>query len=95
MSFEMSDNPTHLFSAGHIRGLTVQDALVLEIPHVSSDEFEVLEYCDAVNDEDMLRVADFCFYMPSLREVRSVLTNAPIQYGRYGKRSVRVNFRGE
>jgi hypothetical protein len=41
----------------------------------------VLEYCDIVHNEDMLCVGDLRFYMPALSEVRSVLANAPIQYG--------------
>ena len=95
MSFEMSDNPSHLFLAGHIRQLTVQDALELEFPQLCSSEFELLGFSDLVHEEDMLRVGELRLYIPSLNEVRSALADAPIQYGRYGKRSIRVRFRGK
>ena len=95
MTFEKSDNPSHLFSAGHIRQLTVQDALELEFPQLCSSEFELLGFSDLVHEEDMLRVGELRLYIPSLNEIRSALADAPIQYGRYGKRSVRVRFRGK
>ena len=95
MSFERSDNPSHLFSAGHIRQLTVQDALELEFPQLCSSEFELLGFSDLVHEEDMLRVGDLRLYIPSLNEIRSALADAPVQYGRYGKRSIRVRFRGK
>jgi hypothetical protein len=94
MHFETSDDPTLLYSAGHIQQRTVQDALDLELPQLCSDEFEFLAYSDMVHDEDMLRVGELCLYLPSLDEIRQILAEAPIRYGRYGMRSVRVKFRG-
>ena len=95
MSFERSDNPSHLFSAGHIRQLTVQDTLELEFPQLCSSEFELLGFSDLVHEEDMLHVGELRLYIPSLNEIRSALADAPIQYGQYGKRSIRMRFRGK
>jgi hypothetical protein len=94
MAFETSNDPTLLFSAGHIRKLCVQDAMDLEIPQSCSGEFTLLQWSNEVHNEDMLCVGELRSHVPSLDEIRPILTDAAAQYGLYGKRSVRVRFRG-
>ena len=95
MAFETSTDPALLFSAAHIKQLTVQAAMDLELPQLCSDEFELIGYRELVHEEDMLRVGELRTHIPSLNEIRHILVDAPVQYGRYGMRSVHVRFRGE
>lgn len=85
MDFETSNDLSLMFSAAHIKKLTVWDALHLDMPQISPGEFELLEWSDILHDEDMLQIREMCFYIPGLEEICPILADAPIQYRFHGK----------
>ena len=93
MQYKSSGGQLLIYSAQHIKNLTVQAALSLRLPEICSKKFKVFEWSQEVPAEDIFTLEMRC-YAPSIPDIHPILIDGILQYAN-GMCSVQVTFCGK